>query len=157
VTLSKAAGAFGAYCCGSENLISFLINHARSFIYTTGLPPSVAQAACGAVEIIQNEPQRRHTLWNWTTLMHQELKRMRFDTLDSQTPIIPILVKDAPLAVEFSQMLFEKGIFVQAIRPPTVPQNTARLRLTVMATHHREDLECALEALQEIGRRLCLI
>jgi len=156
-TLSKAAGAFGAYCCGSKKLISFLINCARSFIYTTGLPPSVAAAAGRALEIIQNEPQRRHQLWAWTNLMHQELKRLGFDTLSSQTPIIPILVKDPHRAVEFSQRLFQKGIFVQAIRPPTVPQNTARLRFTVMATHRREDLERALEALQEIGRELCLI
>ena len=156
-TLSKAAGAFGAYCCGSEKLISFLINQARSFIYTTGMPPSVAAASLRAVGIIQTEPERRDRLWENTRYMRQGLKQMGFDTMDSQTPIIPILLRDAPVAVEFSGRLFAKGVFITAIRPPTVPQNTARLRLTVMATHTRADLDFVLEQFRGIGRKLCLI
>jgi len=156
-TLSKAAGAFGAYCCGSAELISFLVNHARSFIYTTGLPPAICAASLKAIEMIEQQPQRRQQLWEKTNFLKESLKNMGFDTMNSQTPIIPILVKDPQLAVEFSRQLFEQGIFVQAIRPPTVPINTARLRVTVMATHTRGNLDRALEQFRKIGRELCLI
>ena len=156
-TLSKAAGVFGAYCCGSKSLIDFLINCARSFIYTTGLPPFVAACARRAIEIIEEEPHRRTRLAKHSEYVRRELNRMGFDTLESQTPIIPILVKDPNRAVEFSRKLFESGIFVQAIRPPTVPMNTARLRLTVMATHQQNDLDFVLEEFQQTGKELCLI
>ena len=156
-TLSKAAGSFGAYCCGSNELISFLINKARSFIYTTGMPPSVAAASLCAIEIIAKDSDRRDQLWKNTRYMHQGLKRMGFDTMGSQTPIIPILLKDSNTAVEFSRRLFQEGIFITAIRPPTVPRGAARLRLTVMATHTKADLDFVLEQFKRIGRELCLI
>jgi 8-amino-7-oxononanoate synthase len=156
-TLSKAAGSFGAYCCGSNELISFLINRARSFIYTTGMPPSVAAASLRAVEIIEAEPQRREELWKNVRSMREGLKEAGFNTMDSQTPIIPVLLKDSNAALEVSRRLFEEGIFIPAIRPPTVPQNMARLRLTVMATHTQEDLDFVLQQLEKIGKELCLI
>ncbi len=156
-TLSKAAGSFGAYCCGSNELISFLINKARSFIYTTALPPSVAAASLQAVEIIASDQDLRQRLWNNTNYLREELNKLGFNTFNSQTPIIPILTKDAALAVEFSKRLFENSIFISAIRPPTVPINTARLRLTVMVSHTKEDLDFVLKAFAEIGKDLCLI
>jgi 8-amino-7-oxononanoate synthase len=156
-TLSKAVGTFGAYCCGSNRLISYLINKARSFIYTTGLPPSTAAASLKAIEIIKSEPQRRLKLWENTQRACKELNQMGFDTMNSQTPIIPILVKDSNLAVDFSDRLFKQGIFVSAIRYPTVPENTARLRLTVMATHTEEHMDHVLEQFDRIGKELCLI
>ena len=156
-TLSKAVGTFGAYCCGSNKLISYLINKARSFIYTTGMPPSTAAASLKAIEIIKNTPQRRKQLWKNTQRVNDALKNMGFDTMNSQTPIIPILVRDPDIAVDFSKRLFERGIFVSAIRPPTVPKNTARLRLTVMATHTREQINFVCEQFKTIGKELCLI
>ena len=156
-TLSKAAGSFGAYCCGSDKLISFFINKARSFIYTTGLPPSVAAASLRALEIIQQKPQRRAQLWANTHYVQGALRQMGFDLLATQTPITPILVGEAKAAVEFSRRLFEHGLFISAIRPPTVPPNTARLRLTVMATHTRGDLDYMLENVKAIGIKLKII
>lgn len=156
-TLSKAAGAFGAYCCGSTELIQYLINRARSFIYTTGMPPAVAAAAQAAVDIIENEPQRREYLKSAAEHLRRELKQAGFDTGHSQTPIIPLMIGDSSVAVEFSRRLFEKGIFVQAIRPPTVPRNTARLRITVMATHTREDMELLLGLLIHVGKELKIV
>lgn len=156
-TLSKAVGSFGAYCCGSNKLISYLTNKARSFIYTTGMPPSTAAASLKAIEIIQDDPQRRIILWENTRRMRDALNSMGFDTMDTQTPIIPIMVKDSHVAVDFSERLFEQGILVSAIRPPTIPQNTARLRLTVMATHTRQQIGLALKQLEKIGKELCLI
>ncbi len=156
-TFSKAAGSFGAYCCGSQALVDFLINKSRSFIYTTGLPPSVVAASLKGIEIIESEPDRREKLWDNTHFVLESLKQLGFDTLKSQTPIIPIVVKDTALSVEFSKRLFEQGLFVAAIRPPTVPANSARLRLTIMATHTRQDLENLLKHLEKIGKQLCLI
>ena len=156
-TLSKAAGSFGAYGAGSARLIDYLINRARSFIYTTGMPPSVAAASLKAIEIIEAEPQRRQRLWSHTEYFREGLKQLGFDTAQSQTPIIPIMVKEPAVAVEFSRKLFEAGIFVSAIRPPTVPVNTARLRVTIMATHEQQDLDLALEQFAKIGKGLCLI
>ena len=156
-TLSKAAGSFGAYCAGSAELIDFLVNRARSFIYTTGLPPSVAAASLKAIEIIEQDPERRQKLWKNANYLRQGLQQLGFDTAQSQTPIIPIIVKESSAALEFSRKLFEAGIFVSAIRPPTVPVNTARLRVTVMATHEKQDLDLALEQFQKIGQGLCLI
>ena len=156
-TLSKAVGSFGAYCCGSKELIEVLINKARSFIYTTAMPPSTAVASLKAIEIIKEDKILREQLWENTKYLNAQLQDLGFDTMQSQTPIIPILVKDSNIAVQFSQLLFNEGIFISAIRPPTVPHNTARLRLTVMATHTQEDLDCVLKHMQKIGRELCLI
>mgnify|MGYP000076586879 CR=1 FL=1 len=156
-TLSKAAGSFGAYCCGSNELIQFLINKGRSFIYTTGMPPSVAAASTKAVELIEEYPAMRERLWQNTHCMRSALGELGFDTMNSTTPIIPVLLKDAALAAHFSKRLFEEGIFVSAIRPPTVPPNTARLRLTVMATHTNAHIDFVLDCFQKIGRELCLI
>ncbi|MCR4337448.1 MAG: 8-amino-7-oxononanoate synthase [Candidatus Omnitrophica bacterium] len=147
-TLSKAAGSFGAYCCGSKELIEVLINKARSFIYTTALPAAVAAASRRGVEIIEDEPERREKLWNNTRYVQEGLRSMGLDTLSTETPIIPIVVGASQHAVEFSKQLWEQGIFVSAIRPPTVPMNTARLRVAVMATHTREDLDYFLKHIE---------
>ncbi len=156
-TLSKAAGAFGAYVCGSNDLIELILNRARSFVYTTGLPPMVAAAGSKAVELIANEPERRRQLLKNADHLRTALKALGFDTLHSQTPIIPILIKDSALAVAFSKKLLERGIFVQAIRPPTVPADTARLRVTVMATHTAQDIAQLIDAVKTAGQELCLI
>ncbi len=156
-TFSKAAGSFGAYCCGSQELISYFINHARSFVYTTALPPAVAMASLAAIDIIETQPSRREQLWENTRYLLNGFKDLGFDTMKTQTPIIPLLVKDAKMAVEFSRKLLDKGIFVSAIRPPTVPLNAARLRVTVMATHQRQDLDYLLEQSKKIGKELCLL
>ena len=156
-TFSKAAGTYGAYCCGSKAMIDLLVNRARSFIYTTGLPPSVAAASLEAVRIIESDRTLRQKLAQQAQYLREGLKQLGFDTMASQTPIIPVLLKDAAIAMEFSRRLLECGIFVQAIRPPTVPVNSSRLRITVMATHVKEDIEYLLELMQKIGRDLAVI
>jgi glycine C-acetyltransferase len=156
-TLSKAAGAFGAYVCGSDDLIELILNRARSFIYTTGLPPMVAAAATKAIEIIASEPERRTSLLKKADDLRAALKNLGFDTMLSETPIIPILTGDEQTALKFSRKLFDERIFVQAIRPPTVPVNTARLRITVTATHTAQDMERLVNAVRKVGQELCLI
>lgn len=156
-TLSKAAGTYGAYCCGSKSLIDVLRNTARSFIYTTALPGSVAEAGRCALEVMQEEGWRRQALADNITKMRQLLGKAGIRTLGQATPIIPVLVNDNEVAVKFSQQLFEEGILIGAIRPPTVPQGTARLRLTVMATHTPAEIKFVAETMVKIGKQLCLI
>ncbi len=156
-TLSKAVGSFGAYCFGSQELIDFLINHARSFIYTTGLPPSVCAASLCAIDIIENDQERRKQLWQNTNDLRRKLQEAGFDTMESASPIIPILIGENQKALDFSARLFENGIFVSAIRPPTVSHGTARLRVTVMATHTKKEIDQLVESFTTIGKDLCLI
>ena len=149
-TLSKAAGSFGAYACGTNVLRDFLINKSRSFIYTTAMPPALAQASRVALQIIRQGDSLRRQLQLNANYLRAELDILGFDTMNSSTPIIPILVKDPVQAMAMSRQLLEQGIFVQAIRPPTVPMGTARLRLTAMATHTQEDLDRLLNALRTL-------
>ncbi|MDD5043951.1 MAG: 8-amino-7-oxononanoate synthase [Candidatus Omnitrophica bacterium] len=153
-TLSKAAGCFGAYISADKDAIDYFINRARSFIYTTSLPAAVLAASIKALEIIQAEPQRRKKLLANAKFFRDSLKKLGLDTLDSETQIIPVVLAEA---VEFSRRLFKAGIFCSAIRPPTVPQNSSRLRITVMATHTGEQLEFALEKIKEIAKELGVI
>jgi len=154
-TLSKAAGCAGAYVCGPASLREYLINHARSFIYTTAMPPAWAAAARRAVDIIAGSEgqQRRQALKENVAYVRGGLQALGYAMPDPAAveygiPIIPVIVKDAGHAVAMSKRLLEQGIFVQAIRPPTVPVNTARLRVTVMATHTREDLDRLLSGMR---------
>jgi glycine C-acetyltransferase len=149
-TLSKAAGSFGAYACGTKDLREYLINKSRSFIYTTAMPPALAQASRAAIQIILEGAQLRRKLQDNADHVRGQVHKMGFDSMNSSTPIIPILVKDPLRAMAMSKRLLEQGIFVQAIRPPTVPNGTSRLRLTIMATHTREDLDQLTKALRNL-------
>jgi glycine C-acetyltransferase len=153
-TLSKAAGSFGAYAAGPRELIDHLVNTARSFIFTTGLPPAIAAASRAALTIMREEPGRRERVLRSAQRLRTGLRQFGFDTLQSVTPIIPVAIGEATRAVEFSKQLLERGVFVQAIRPPTVPQGTARLRVTVTAAHTDDDIARCLEVFKGV-RNLC--
>jgi 8-amino-7-oxononanoate synthase len=153
-TLGKALGGFGAYVAGSRVLIDFLINKAKTFIYTTALPPAVTAAALAAFDVLEEEPQLRERLWRNRNYYADGLKSLGFDTLNSETPIIPIMIGDDRLTTIVSQRLLEAGVFAPAIRPPTVPKGTSRIRTTIMAPHTREDIDHVLEALGQIARSL---
>ncbi len=153
-TFSKAFGGFGAFVCGSKNLIEFLINKARSLIYTTALPPSVLASNIAAINIVENEPGLRQRLWENVEYFKRGLLSYGFNILESQTPIIPILLGDNERTMNFSRALLEEGVFIQGIRPPTVPKGSSRLRVTVIATHAREDLDKALKAIVKVAKKL---
>lgn len=153
-TLSKAIGSQGAYICGAEGLINFLVNKSRQFIYTTALPVALCAAAREAIVIIEGDVDRRKKLLENADFLRKGLRDMGFIIGESQTPIIPVIIKEEKLTMEFSKRLFEHGIFVQGIRSPTVPTGQARLRITVMATHKRQDLEKALRAFQAVSKSL---
>ena len=156
-TFSKALGGLGGFVCGSRTLIDYLINHARSLIYSTALPPSVLAAASAALDVLETEPQWREALWKNVDVLRQELSRMGYDLMGSTTHILPILLKESDLAARFSKALLDEGIFVPSIRPPTVPKNSARLRLSAMATHTNAHLDRALQAFRNVGRKLGVI
>jgi 8-amino-7-oxononanoate synthase len=156
-TLGKALGCFGAYVAGSRVLIDFLINKAKTFIYTTALPPAVAAAARAGFDVLEEEPQLRERLWRNRNYYADGLKSLGFDTLKSETPIIPIMIGDDRLAIIVSQRLLEAGVFAPAIRPPTVPKGTSRIRTTIMASHTREDIDHVLESLDQIACSLGIL
>lgn len=149
-TLGKALGTFGAYIAGSKDLIVYLRNKARSFIYTTSLPPAVAAAAIEAINIIAEDDSLIKGLWDNRKVFIDGLHSLGFDTLSSETPIIPVLAGNIHKALEMAETLYEECIYAPAIRPPTVPEGSSRIRTTVMANHTKEDIEAALSAFRKI-------
>jgi 8-amino-7-oxononanoate synthase len=152
-TLSKALGCAGGFVVGSQTLIDFLRNRARSLIYSTALPPSVCAGAAAAVDFVMSEDgqKRRDLLWRNVSEMKNGLSKLGIEN-QSRSPIIPIIIGDEKKAVEISQKLYERGIFVPAIRFPTVPKGKARLRVTVTAAHTSEQIHAFLEAFGALAR-----
>jgi 8-amino-7-oxononanoate synthase len=147
-TLSKALGTFGAYVTGPRSLTDYLLHRARSFVFTTGLPPSVAAAADAAVAVAATGDDLRGRLFARVAQMAAGLaERGLLARGAGQTPIFPILVGDDRRAVAATQLLLEHGLYAQAIRPPTVPRGTARLRFALMASHTAEHIDAALAGL----------
>lgn len=156
-TLSKAIGSAGGYVAGSRDLIDYLRNKARSFIFSTALPPSVIAAALAALGVMQKDPQLRQKLHFNARYLRSRLKQMGFTILAEESPVIPVLIGDANKTVQMAQQLLVLGVFAPGIRPPTVPPGTSRVRATVMATHTRDDLDQALAGFGEAGQILGII
>ncbi len=144
-TLGKALGGAGAYVAGSGALIEVLVNRARSFVYTTALPPATVAAAGAALDLVAAEPERRSTLSANAARLRAGLRDLGFDAR-GDTHIIPVMVGDNRHALALAEALLARGVLAHAIRPPTVPAGTARLRITPMATHTPAQLERALTA-----------
>jgi 8-amino-7-oxononanoate synthase len=151
-TLGKALGGFGAYVAGSSALRDLLINRCRSFIFTTALPPAVMAMALAAINVVQREPERRAALWENCRGLKQGLRELGYALGAGESPILPLIIGDADKCMQFSERLLEQGIFAQGIRPPTVPPGTSRLRITLMATHTRTQLDRAIEAFRGLKK-----
>ena len=147
-TLSKALGSQGGFVCGSRRLIAWLVNHARPYIFSTALAPPAAAAACRAVAIVQTEPERRSHLFTLAERLRSRLHAAGNPAGASSCQIIPVLVGDAAAATAVSRRLEEQGLLVPAIRPPSVPEGTARLRVSLTAGHTVEDVDRLVEALR---------
>jgi glycine C-acetyltransferase len=158
-TFGKALGSFGAYIAASREIVDYLVNRARSFIFSTALPPAVLAASLAALDLVDSEEgaRLRKRVADNTDLFRSALQEAGFSTMASETQIIPLFVGDAGPTMEFSQQLLAEGIFVQGIRPPTVPAGSCRLRCTVMATHTMEELAWAAETIKRIGKRLGVV
>jgi 8-amino-7-oxononanoate synthase len=148
-TLGKAFGTAGAFVVGSEALIETLVQFARPYIYTTSQPPALACATLKSLQLLRSEQWRREHLHGLIKRFREGAQAIGLELMDSATPIQPILIGDSTRAMHLSQMLRERGLLVTAIRPPTVPAGSARLRVTLTAAHSLEQLELLLEALAE--------
>lgn len=149
-TLGKAFGGFGAFVAGSDELIEMLIQTARTYIYTTALPPAVAEAGRAGLKISRNESWRREKLQNLILRFKNGAKQQDIRLLDSNTAIQPIIIGDSKQTVEVSNRLLELGFWVSAIRPPTVPAGASRLRITFSANHEDWHIDSLLEALSKV-------
>jgi len=151
-TMGKSCGTSGAFVAGSEDLIEYLIQIARTFIYTTAMPPSIAAASLTSLKLITKESWRREKLIALIQRFKAGAKQLGIELMQSNTAIQPIMLGSTKNAVEISQALQEKNIIVTAIRPPTVPDGTARLRVTFSANHTAEQVDILLEALEKVMR-----
>ncbi|RMR54041.1 8-amino-7-oxononanoate synthase [Pseudomonas syringae pv. actinidiae] len=148
-TLGKSFGTSGAFVAGSEELIETLIQFARPYIYTTSQPPALACATLKSLQLLRNEHWRREHLASLIQQFRQGAEQIGLQLMDSFTPIQPIMIGDAGRALRLSQLLRERGLLVTAIRPPTVPAGSARLRVTLSAAHSEADVQLLLEALEQ--------
>ncbi|UVT20727.1 MAG: 8-amino-7-oxononanoate synthase [Nitrospira sp.] len=156
-TLSKALGNHGAYVVGPNDLIQYLINTTRPFIFTTALPPAIAAAASAALDVIQHEPERRARLWSNRQRLFNGLLRLGFRMTQTVGPILPVLVGGAANASALAEQLLSHGIYAPAIRPPTVPDGTSRIRFTVTSEHTADQIDEALRVLDITGRATGLL
>lgn len=147
-TLGKAFGTFGAFVAGSEELIEFLIQKARTYVYTTALPPAIAEATRTSLRLVQAESWRREKLQQLIQRFQRGAAELGLTLMPSITPIQPLVIGDADAVLQASKNLLKHGIFVSAVRPPTVPIGTARLRITFSASHSENDVDRLLSALE---------
>ncbi len=148
-TLSKALGAYGAFVACDQALAQLLVNSSRPFIFSTAPPPPAVAGALAALDLLAEQPQRVEKLQANGDALRDELARESFQVAGSTTQIVPLVIGDAKQAMRICELAIERGVFAQAIRPPTVPEGTSRLRLAVMASHTRAELR---EAAQVLGR-----
>ena len=153
-TLGKALGCFGAYVAGSHELVDWLVNRARSFVYTTGIPPAVAASVLAALDIVEQEPERRQRLWGNTKFLSDGLQSLGYTLGDTHSQILPVIIGDARETMIVAEAILKHGVFAHGIRPPTVPEGTSRIRATPMATHTQEHLSRTLDAFAAAGKEV---
>jgi 8-amino-7-oxononanoate synthase len=146
-TLGKALGTAGAFIAGSDELVETLIQKARTYIYTTASPPAVAEATRASLNIIKSHPELRGRLKNNIHYFTSCCEQVGIELTNSQTAIQPVIIGDTQTTVAVSEQLLDQGILVTAIRPPTVPEGTARLRITLSATHSHAHIDKLVTAL----------
>jgi glycine C-acetyltransferase/8-amino-7-oxononanoate synthase len=154
-TLGKALGSYGAYVCAGREVVEYLVNSARPFIFSTAPPPPALAAATAALELLESHPHRVRRLRENAVTLREGLRREGLAAGGSESQIVPVEVGDAERTMELCERILERGAFAQGIRPPTVPEGSSRLRFTVMATHRAGELRRAAKlvgaAAREIG------
>ena len=157
VTLSKGLGCQGGAVACSKEVAEYLRFFSRSTFFSTSLSPAVVAAAIAAVDILEQEPERHKKLWENISYMVQNLKRMGYDTRGTQSAIIPIIIGDEIKLREMSVEIHKAGVFLSSIPYPAVPKGQARFRVSIMATHTRDDLDKTLEVLEQVGRKFGIL
>lgn len=153
-TLGKAAGVFGAFVAGQSEVIEMLIQFARTYGYTTAMPPALAYAIMQSLVLLEQEEWRREKLARLITLLRDRYQSSRWSLLPSLTPIQPLLIGESETAIQLSEMLRREGILIPAIRPPTVPVGQARLRISLSASHREKEVIQLAETLQRVERMI---
>jgi 7-keto-8-aminopelargonate synthetase-like enzyme len=156
-TFSKSMASVGGFITGDATVIDYIKHRARTMIFSAAPPPASVAAALATVDIIEREPERREKLWKNTRFFLQGLKSLGLDTGNSQTPVVPIVVGEDAVALEMVQRLHDAGVFVNCVLSPATPPGRALIRTSLMATHTRQQLARALEAIESVGRRVGLV
>jgi glycine C-acetyltransferase len=156
-TLSKAIGVLGGFIAGPAELIEWLVNRGRPFLFSTSVPPAVTAACIEALDIIRDEPERLQRLWDNTRAFKAGLLDLGFDTGESETPITPVVIGEEETTQSFARRLFEEGVFTPAIVFPTVAKGRARVRTIVTAEHTSQDLDEALAIFERVGKELSVL
>lgn len=156
-TLSKALAVVGGFVASSKEVVNYLRYYARSYMFSTALPPASTGALIAAIDVIQDEPELRKKLWYNIDYMLTRLRKMGFDLGNAETAIIPIIVGDDDKLKKMSREIHQAGIFLNSVYYPAVPKKLSRLRLSLMATHTQEDLDLTLHVLERVGKKYGLI
>ena len=156
-TFSKSLASVGGFIAGSSKVIDYIKHHARSLIFSASLPPGSAGAVMGALDIMEKEPERIEKLWDNTEYMLKGFQEMGYNTGDSETPIIPLIIGDMNTTFKLWKMLQKNGIFINPSVPPAVPKGSSLIRTSFMATHTKEQLQMALNKFKETGEKLGII
>ncbi|HID34491.1 MAG TPA: aminotransferase class I/II-fold pyridoxal phosphate-dependent enzyme, partial [Anaerolineae bacterium] len=156
-TLSKAFGVVGGVIAGKKLIVDYIRQKARPFLFSSAPTPADTAACLAAVDILEESEELVERLWENARYLKAGMEELGFDTGHSQTPILPIMLGDAGLAMEFSKRLFENGVFAMGIGYPTVPKGQARIRVMNTAAHAKEDLDFGLEVFAKVGRELGVI
>jgi 8-amino-7-oxononanoate synthase len=153
-TFSKSLASIGGVIAGPETVIHYLKHHARPLIFSASMPPASVATVLAALEVLQEEPERRKHLWQNTCRMQEGLRRLGYDIGPSETPIIPVLIGNLKKMLLCWKALFDAGVFTNPVTPPAVPENSCRLRISMMATHTDEHIDFVLEAFRRIRNQL---
>jgi 8-amino-7-oxononanoate synthase len=156
-TFSKSLASVGGFLAADESVIHFLKHHSRPFIFTASLPPANTAGVLAALEVMQQEPERRDSLWINAKRLQEGFRSLGFEIGPTQSPIVPVLVGPLDTTFLFWRKLFDEGVFTNPVCPPAVPANQCRLRTSVMATHSAAQIDFALEAFGRIGKELGVI
>jgi glycine C-acetyltransferase len=156
-TMSKAFGAVGGIVAGRQVIVDWLRQRGRPFLFSSAMTVPDAAACLEAVDMLENSDELVKRLWSNAAVFKAEMKKLGFDIGSSETPIVPVMLGEAPLAQQFSRKLFENGVFAMAIGYPTVPKGKARIRVMNTAAHSQDDLEQALAAFENVGKELGVI
>jgi 7-keto-8-aminopelargonate synthetase-like enzyme len=142
---------------GTHNVINFLRHHCRPLIFTASLPPANTAGVLAALEVLQQEPERRVSLWANTRRLQAGFRQLGFDIGPTETPIVPVLIGPLDTTFLMWRKLFDAGVFTNPVAPPAVPPSQCRLRTSLMATHTFDQIDFALDAFAKIGRELGVI
>jgi len=156
-TLSKAFGVMGGVVAGKKLIVDYLRQKARPFLFSSAVTPADTAACLAAVDLLEESEELVDKLWENTEYFKAGMRQLGFDTGRTETPIVPVMLGEAPLARQFSRRLFEEGVFAMALGFPTVPQGQARIRVMNTAAHSRQDLDIGLAAFERVGRELGVI